>query len=62
MTEVDYKTFFKNYCDLNDEQQLSLLFVGRNGGDYWLNKQLNTKLSRFGILDPTEFLHTFFKQ
>ncbi len=62
MTEVDYKTFFKNYCDLNDEQQLSLLFVGRNGGDYWLNKQLNTKLSRFGILDSTEFLHTFFKK
>ena len=62
MTEVEYKTFYKNYCDLNDELQLSLLFVGRNGENYWLNKQLSKKLGRFGILDPTEFLHAFFKQ
>lgn len=62
MTAVEYQSFFQSYCHLYKDQQLAVLFVGRNGEDLWLNDRLIHQLDKLGIQEPIKFIDTFFKE
>lgn len=62
MTEVLYQEFVKKYCSLYANHSAPILFVGKNGNDFWLSEQLKQFVCKLTSIEPIEFIKQFFKE